>query len=319
MKPSVLVTRRLPDCGMDILEDHTVVTLRTPDAQIEKSQLIEKVRDAEGLVCLLSDPVDREVIEAGRHLKVISTYAVGYNNIDLEAAKERGIAVCNTPGVLTDATADIAFALLITAARRIAESDRWLRENEFAGWAPMLYLGLDLAGKTLGIIGAGRIGSALAKRAHHGFDMKILYHNRNRNTDLESAYGAKYASLQQLLEESDFVSLHLPLTDETHHLIGEEELGMMKSTAVLVNTARGPVIDEQALIKALKEQRIFAAGLDVYEEEPKIPAELKQLDNAVILPHIGSASFETRNKMAEIAAWNCINVLQGEEPLHRVV
>ncbi len=317
-RPSVFITRRIPDAGLDILSEHVSLTIFEEDRQIARQEIIERIGDVDGMICLLSDPIDKEVIEAGKKLKVISAYAVGYNNIDIEAARNRGIVVTNTPGVLTDATADIAFALMIAAARRIAESDAWMRTHEFEGWAPKFFLGVDLVGKTLGIIGAGRIGAALAKRAYAGFDMKIAYHGRNRNQEFESKFNAQFMPLNDLLAASDFVSIHTPLTPETHHLIGEQELALMKPTAVLVNTARGPVVDEQALIRCLQEQRIFGAGLDVYEHEPAVPRELKELPNAVILPHIGSASFQTRDRMAVIAAHNCLAVFDGGSPEFRV-
>jgi len=317
-RPSVFITRRIPDAGLDILSEHVSLTIFEEDRQIARQEIIERIGDVDGMICLLSDPIDKEVIEAGKKLKVISAYAVGYNNIDIEAARNRGIVVTNTPGVLTDATADIAFALMIAAARRIAESDAWMRTHEFEGWAPKFFLGVDLVGKTLGIIGAGRIGAALAKRAYAGFDMKIAYHGRNRNPEFESKFNAQFMPLNDLLAASDFVSIHTPLTPETHHLIGEQELALMKPTAVLVNTARGPVVDEQALIRCLQEQRIFGVGLDVYEHEPAVPRELKELPNAVILPHIGSASFQTRDRMAGITANNCLAVLDGGSPEFRV-
>ncbi|MBR9978384.1 MAG: D-glycerate dehydrogenase [Bacteroidetes bacterium] len=314
----IFVTRAIPEAGLRLLEKKHDVHVYDEDRQISKHKLIESIRPADGLLCLLTDPVDAEVIAAGEKLRCISTYAVGYNNIDIDAAKKRNIIVTNTPGVLTDATADIAFALLIACARRIVESDAWLRQGRFDGWGPKLFLGQDLVGRTLGIIGAGRIGSALAKKAHDGFDMRILYHNRTRNTDFEGRFNAVYASLDTVLRNSDFVSLHVPLTPETHHLIDARALALMKPTAVFVNTARGPVVDEQALITALREKRIFAAGFDVYEHEPDIPTELMALPNTVLLPHIGSASIATRDRMAEMAAVQLLDALEGRTPANRV-
>jgi len=319
MKPKAFLTRRFPENGISLLASHTDFTLFPHERLITKAELIEAVRDIEALVCMLTDPVDKDVIGAAGMLKVISNYAVGYNNIDLETARTRGIVVTNTPGVLTDATADVAFALMLACARRISESERWLRAHTFEGWAPMLFAGNDLKGKTLGIIGAGRIGQALAQRAKGAYCMSILYHNRRRDEQFEATYDASYCDLHTLLATSDFISVHVPLTDETRHMIGANEFACMKETAIIINTARGPVIDEAALIDALLSHRIFAAGLDVFEHEPQIPEQLKLLENVVILPHIGSASLATRARMAEMAAWNAIDVVQGREPKHRVV
>ncbi|MFZ1730209.1 MAG: D-glycerate dehydrogenase [Bacteroidota bacterium] len=316
---SIFISRRIPDVGIALLSERHDVTVFEHDRPILKDELIAGVREADGLVCLLSDPVDAEVIAAGANLRCISSYAVGYNNIDVEAAKQRGIVVTNTPGVLTEATADIAFALMIACARRIVESDAWLRKGKFEGWAPKLFRGQDLVGRTLGIIGAGRIGQALAKKAAHGFDMRILYHNRNRSTEFEQTFGAEFSTLETLLRESDFISVHVPLTPETRHLVDARAIALMKPSAIFINTARGPIVDEHALIEALQKQRIFAAGFDVYENEPQIPRELIDLPNTVLLPHIGSASIETRDRMAVMAAENLIEVLDGREPAHRVV
>lgn len=316
--PHIFVTRRIPEAGLALIRKTHDVVVFEHDRQITKAELFDGVRDTDGLLCLLSDPVDADVIATGKRLRCISTYAVGYNNIDVAAAKARAIAVTNTPGVLTEATADIAFALMIACARRIVESDAWLRAGNFEGWAPQMFLGQELVGRTLGIVGAGRIGQALARRASGGFGMRILYHNRSRNEEFETATGAEHATLDTLLRESDFISIHVPLSPGTFHLIDERALGLMKPSAVFVNTARGPVVDEQALIAALRERRIFAAGFDVYENEPVIPRELIELPNTVLLPHIGSASIETRDRMAEMAAQNLIDVLEGKEPAHRV-
>jgi len=239
---------------------------------------------------------------------------VGYNNIDVTEATKRGIIVTNTPGVLTDATADLAWGLLLAAARRIVESDKFTRAGKYESWSPTLLLGRSVAGKTLGIIGAGRIGRAVAKRSI-GFDMKVLYHNRKRDPDLERELKARWVDKETLLKESDFISLHVPLTDETRHMIGRREFEVMKDTAVLVNTSRGPVVDEKALVEALRKKLIWAAGLDVYEREPEIEEGLKELDNVVLASHIGSATIEARTSMAMMAAQNIVSVLKGGKPI----
>ncbi len=267
---------------------------------------------AEALICLLTDNIDKKVISAAPKLKVISSYAVGYNNIEVEYATQLGIAVCNTPGVLTETTADLTWALILATCRRISESERFLRKGNFKGWEPMLMLGLDVYGKTLGIIGMGRIGQAVAKRAT-GFAMRIIYYN-DVPVSNTLPFETTETDLQTLLKEADIITLHLPLTKETFHLIGKEEFALMKENAVLINTSRGAVIDEKELIKALSEKRIFSAGLDVYENEPDIPQELLALENVVLLPHIGSASIETRTKMALLAAENAIAVMEGRKP-----
>jgi glyoxylate reductase len=250
---------------------------------------------------------------AGEDLKVIANMAVGYDNVDLEAAKERDIVVTNTPEVLTETTADTAFMLLLAAARRLGEAERLLRSGGWDAWGPKQLLGPDVWGKKLGLVGLGRIGQAVARRSS-GFGMEVLYYDQYRNESAEEELGARYLELDDLLRESDFVSIHTPLTPETRHLIGERELGLMQPTAVLVNASRGPVVDEGALADALENERIFAAGLDVYEEEPKVHPKLLELENVVLAPHIGSASIETRDKMAELAAENIRAVLSGEEP-----
>jgi glyoxylate reductase len=250
---------------------------------------------------------------AGDGLKVIANMAVGYDNIDVEAATERGVVVTNTPEVLNETTADTAFMLLLAAARRLGEAERLLRSGGWDAWGPRQLTGPDVWGKRLGVIGFGRIGQALARRTR-GFDMDLVYHDQYRNEEAEQELGARYLDLDELLETADFVSVHTPLTDETHHLIGATELGRMRPEAVLVNTSRGPVVDEAALADALAEGRIFAAGLDVYEEEPEVHHKLLELENVVLAPHIGSASIETRDKMAALAAENIVAVLSGEEP-----
>jgi glyoxylate reductase len=306
----VLVTREIPEAGLRLLEDFDVSVLyeRPP----ERGELLEAVRGANGILSTATDKIDGEVMDAaGEGLKVVANMAVGYDNIDVKAAEERGVVVTNTPGVLDETTADVAFMLMLAAARRLGEGERLLRAGKWEWWGPKQLRGLDVWGRKLGIVGMGRIGQAVARRAR-GFGMEILYHNRSRKEDAENELGARYLGLEDLLRESDFVSVHTPLTGETRHLIGKRELDLMKPTAVLVNTSRGPVVDEGSLADALESGRIFAAGLDVYEEEPKVHPKLLELENVVLAPHIGSASMETRDKMATLAAENLRAVLSGE-------
>ncbi len=315
----VFITRKIPDAGLKILRDAGVEIAVFPhDRQPTMAEIIAGVKGADALISLLSDPIDRKVIDSAPKLKVIGNYAVGYNNIDVEYARKRGIIVVNTPGVLTEATADLAFSLLLAAARRVVEGDRFMRDGKFRGWEPMLLLGKELHGATLGIIGAGRIGQAMARRAK-GFGMKILYYSRSRKSNFERETGAIFSSLHNLLGNSDFVSLHVPLTQETYHLLGKEEFEMMKDGAILVNTARGEVVDEAAMIQALKSGKLFAAGLDVFHGEPKVNEELLKLKNVVLTPHIGSATEKTRKKMAEMVCEDVVKVLRGKKPTNAVL
>ena len=309
----IFVTRKIPEAGLDLLRKEHEVEVNPYDRVLTKEEIIQGLKGKDGLLCLLTDTIDEEVINSEPRLKMIANYAVGYNNIDVEAATKKGIPVSNTPGVLTDTTAEMAWALLFSTARRIVEGDRFTRAGRFKGWSPMLMLGQDVTGKTLGVVGAGRIGTAFALKSK-GFNMKVLYVNTKKNVTLEQELNAEKVELDRLLKDSDFVSLHVPLVKSTYHLIGEKELRMMKKTAVLINTSRGPVVDEKALIKALKNRWIFAAGLDVYEHEPEIPDELKKLDNVVLQPHSASATFETRTRMAVTAAENMLIGLKGEIP-----
>lgn len=312
MSEKVLVTREIPEAGLRPLEgfDVTVLSERPP----ERGELLEAVRGASGILATLTEQVDAELMNAaGEGLKVVANLAVGYDNVDLEAARERGVVVTNTPDVLDETTADTAFMLLLAAARRLGEGERIVRSGKWEAWGPKMLTGPDVWGKTLGVVGFGRIAQAMARRAS-GFGMEVLYTARSRKEDAENELGARYVELDELLRTSDFVSLHTPLTEETTHLIGAGELEKMKPGAVLVNTSRGPVIDEGALADALADGRIFAAGLDVYEEEPTVHPKLLELENVVLAPHIGSASIETRDKMAVLATENISAVLRGEEP-----
>src|SRR5918998_175702 len=312
MPEKVLVTREIPDAGLRLLESFDVNVLS--ESPPERGELLEAVRGVAGILPTVTEKMDAEVMDAaGDGLKVIANMAVGYDNIEVEAATERGVVVTNTPEVLNETTADTAFMLLLAAARRLGEGERMVRAGRWGAWGPKMLLGPDVWGKKLGILGFGRIGQAVARRAK-GFDMEILYASRSRKEEAEKELDAQYLKLDELLRQSDFISIHTPLTDETAHLIGASELEKMKPRAVLVNTSRGPLVDEGALGDALEEGRIFAAGLDVYEEEPKVHPKLLELENVVLAPHIGSASLETRDKMATLAAENLRAVLRGEQP-----
>ena len=309
----IFVTRKIPEPGLAVLKKEFTLEVNPEDRVLSKEEIIKGIKGKDGLLCLLTDPIDKEVIDAEPGLKMIASYAVGYDNIDIAAATKRGIPVSNTPGVLTETTAELAWALLFTVARRIVEGDTFTREGKFTGWAPMLLLGQDVSHKTLGVIGTGRIGTAFALKSQ-GFHMNVLYADEQRNEPLEQQLGATKVPLQKLLKESDFISIHVPLTKDTFHLIDEKELRMMKKTAILINTARGPIINEKALVKALSEQWIFGAGLDVYEKEPALSPEFKQLKNVILQPHTGSGTIETRTKMALMAAENLRIGLQGGIP-----
>lgn len=314
MPYEIYVTRKIPKPGLDMLDEYCDnVEINSENRVLRKEELLGKVKGKDGILCLLTDKIDKVVIEAADKAKVIANYAVGFDNIDVGEATEKGIIVTNTPGVLTDATADLAWALLFSIARRIAEADKFTREGKFVGWEPMLLLGRDVTGATLGIIGAGRIGTALALKSQ-GFKMKVRYCDKDRNELIESKLQAKKVDKEELLSGSDFISVHVPHTDETFHLIGKNELKMMKKDACLINTSRGPVIDEKALVEALKNKEIAGAALDVYEDEPQLAEGLAGLDNVIIVPHIGSATINTRTKMAVMAAENLIMALKGERP-----
>lgn len=285
------------------------------DGVLPREKLLEKVKGADAILSLLTDKINGEVFDAaGPQLKIVANYAVGYDNLDIAEAKKRGIMMTNTPEVLTEAVAEQTIALMFAIARRIVESDQFMRDGKYAGWAPFLFLGNDLVGKTLGLVGLGRIGAAVAKRMHDGFEMKIIYYDVKRNEDLEKKYHLEYRELDDLLKEADFVSIHVPLLPTTKHLLGEAQLKMMKKTAYLINTSRGPVIDENALVQALKNGEIKGAGLDVYENEPKMAAGLAELSNTVLTPHTASATEETRAAMSKLAAENIIAALENKTP-----
>lgn len=312
----IYVTRKLPEEIITRLSEHFAVEMWEEEHQVvPRDVLLSKVRDADALLCLLTDTIDREIIEQAPQLKVICSLAVGYNNIDVEAASERGIVVTNTPDVLTETTADLTFALLLATARRVTDASQSLRKGEWKTWSPMQLTGQDVFGSTLGIIGLGRIAEAVIKRAK-GFDMKIIYHNRTRKREKETELDIEYATLNELLTVSDFVVILIPYSPSVHHLIGKNELALMKKEAILINSARGGLVDEEALYAALINGEIWGAGLDVFEQEP-VPTEhpLLKIPNVVTLPHIGSASVKTRLKMGQLAADNAVNTLYGNGPL----
>ncbi|ASJ12791.1 glyoxylate reductase [Thermococcus thioreducens] len=317
MKPKVFITRAVPENGIEMLREHFEVEVWSEEHEIPREVLLKKVRDVDALVSMLSERVDGELFDAAPRLKIVANYAVGYDNIDVKEATRRGIYVTNTPDVLTNATADFAWTLLLATARRLIEADSFTRSGEWKrkgiAWHPRWFLGYDAYGKTIGIVGFGRIGQAIARRAK-GFGMRILYNSRTRKPEVEKELGAEFKPLDELLRESDFVVLAVPLTRETHHLINEGRLRLMKPTAILVNIARGKVVDTEALVKALKEGWIAGAGLDVYEEEPYYHEELFSFDNVVLAPHIGSATHGAREGMAELVARNLIAFKNGQIP-----
>jgi lactate dehydrogenase-like 2-hydroxyacid dehydrogenase len=314
MKKTVYVARMIPQETIDELRKHFEVLVNPEDRALTKAELKEKAKGCDAIVSLITDTIDGELLDAvGPQCKIVANYAVGINNFDVAAATKRGVVLTNTPGVLDDATATHTFALLLATARRIVEADRYVRAGKWKGWSPMFFIGMDVDRKTLGIAGLGRIGTNVARKAR-GFDMKIIYSGTNRNPQAEKEVGAAYVDKETLLRESDFLTLHVPLTPETRHYIGEKELKLMKKTAVLINASRGPVVDEKALLKALQEKQIWAAGLDVFENEPEIVPGLLELDNVVVVPHIASATTETRINMGKIALNNIVKVLNGQPP-----
>lgn len=317
----VHVTRPIPEAGLDQLRGAGMaVTVPTALGLPPRSQLLEACQAVDGIVSLLTEKIDAELFERAPRLKVVCNMAVGYDNIDVNAATRRGILVCNTPGVLTETTADFTWALMLAVARRVVEGHRLMAEGRFDAWGPLMLLGHDLHGRTLGIVGMGRIGRAVARRAV-GFGMRVIFTSRSSIPDgigLDLGTLASQVGLEQLLAESDYVSLHTPLTEATHHLIDATALARMKSTAFLINTSRGPVVDEQALVEALRAGRLAGAGLDVFEHEPQVHPELFRLPGVVLAPHAASASVATRNRMATMATSQLIDVLSGRRPPHPV-
>ena len=311
-KPKVFVTRIIPDEGLNQMRAFCDATVWEDELPPPREVLLRETRDADGLVSLLTDKIDGELMDACPRLRVVSNYAVGFDNLDIPAGSSRGILMGNTPGVLTETTADFAFALLMAAARRIVEGADYVRAGKWKTWGPMLLLGHDVHHATLGLIGLGRIGVEMARRAR-GFEMRVLYYDVIRREDYEQEYGLTYAPLEDVLKQADFVSIHTPLTPETHHLMNRDRFALMKPNAILINTSRGPVVDSDALLSALQSGQISGAALDVTEPEP-LPADspLVQQENCLVVPHIASASRVTRGKMADIAARNLIAGLEGE-------
>lgn len=313
---NVLITGHLPDDVVAPLVKRCDVTMHPLDQPMDRNAILSSVADKQGLLCMITDTIDEELIDRAPDLKMVANFGVGFNNIDVAAATERAIMVSNTPGVLTDATADMAMALILAVGRRVVEGDQYTRQGKFKFWAPFHFLGHEITGKTLGIVGMGRIGAAVARRAA-GFNMPLIYHNRQRlPKEKEQSLGARYADMETLLQESDFVSVHVPLNTDTHHLIGSREFSAMKPSGYLINTSRGPVVDEAALLNALMNNEIGGAGLDVYEHEPALTPGLEKLDNVVLLPHMGSATQETRRRMGAMAVENLMAGLQGRMPPH---
>lgn len=320
--PTVYVTRKVPDEGLALLKEKGFeLDISDKDGVLTKEELITalKSKPYDGVLCLLTDAINGEVFDAVPSAKIFANYAVGYNNVDVDEAKKREIAITNTPGVLTDTVAEHAFALLLSIAHRVAEADAFTRAGKYEGWAPELLLGTDVKGKTLGILGAGRIGYRVAEQAVKGFEMKVVYYDVKRNEEFEKAHGAEFRETpEEVLKEADFVTVHVPLLDSTKHLINKERLSLMKKSAYLINTSRGPVIDESALVEALQQGVIRGAALDVFEDEPKLADGLSDCRNAILTPHIASATDGTRGAMSRIAAENLIAFFAGETPPNTV-
>jgi len=319
MKPKILMTRKILPEAYEYLKEHTEIEVGAEDRKPEKEEIMAKIKDKDGLLSLLTEEVDKDVMDSSPSLKIIANCAVGYDNIDIKHAQKKGILVTNTPGVLTDTTADLTWALIFAVARKIPEAENFTREKKFKGWELDLFLGKEITGKRLGIIGMGRIGKAVALRAQ-AFKMETLYFDPHRlSPEEEKKYNASYLPLDELLSASDIITIQAALNPQTHHLISKEKISLMKKEAILINASRGPIIEEEALAEALEKGQIWGAGLDVYENEPEICEKLFTLDNVVLLPHIGSASYETRLKMSMMAARNLVQGLKGEKPDNLVV
>jgi len=314
VKPIVTVTNMFPEAALEKLDSHCELRTNQTENPPTSDNLKKYASESAAIITYLSDKIDRDIIDCGENLKLIANYGAGFNNIDVAYAANKGIWVTNTPGVLHETTADLTWAMILGAARCIVPAERFTRENRFKGWQAKMYLGGDVYGKTLGVIGCGEIGSAVARRAS-GFDMRVLYHNRNQlPAEKERELNAVYVSLEELLRESDFVTVHAPLTEQTQYIIGKEQFEMMKSSAYFIHTARGKVVDDKALVEALKKGGIAGAALDVYENEPALTEGMTELENLMLLPHIGSASHETRDKMADLVANNVLDALGGKTP-----
>jgi glyoxylate reductase len=318
----IYVTRKIPGRAVDILKEKGYeVDISSKDGVLTKEELLGalKKKPYDAVLCLLTDSINKDVFDVVPTAKIFANYAVGFNNIDVEEAKKRGVTITNTPDVLTDTVAEHTVALILSITRRVVESDKFLRDGKYVGWAPELLLGTDLKGKTLGILGAGRIGYRVAYSLSRGFDMNVIYYDIKRSEYFDKDFGARFCETpEEVLKEADVVSIHVPLLDSTKHLLNKERLGMMKPSAYLINTSRGPVIDENALVYALKNGVIKGAGLDVFENEPNLAEGLKDLDNVVITPHTASATDETRAKMGEVAVQNIIDFLEGREPKNKI-
>ncbi|MBU0732294.1 D-glycerate dehydrogenase [Patescibacteria group bacterium] len=315
-KHKIFITRPIPDNGIEMLEQHFKVKVRKKDSPISRDELSGAISQHDAVLTILTDRVDGELLDQNPNLKIVSNFAVGTDNIDINACTERGVKVGNTPEVLTTSTAECVFAHLFGLTKRLIEGDEIMRKGKYKGWGPMYMLGVELKGKTLGIVGAGRIGSEAARMAYKGFGMNIIYTDRGGNKELEQELSAKQVGFDDMLEQADFISIHVPLTRETRHMFSDNEFKKMKNSAFIINTARGPIIDEQALADALENKEIAGAGLDVFEDEPEINPGLKKMDNVTMTPHTGSATWEARSAMAKVAAQNIIGTLiEGEEPV----